>query len=225
MNNLCTDIGHMSLTKYGEELCGDMVEVIEQGDDDYVVVLADGLGSGVKANILSTLTSKIISTMIANNMPLEMCVDTIAKTLPICSVRQVAYSTFTIVRVIDNKEAEIAQYDNPHVILLRDGKNLVYPESAVEIDGKMIYKSKISLKLNDTLIFTSDGAVYAGIGENMNFGWQRDQIIEFMEEYYRPDFTAKTLSSLLLDQCDKLYGGRPGDDNTFALSKSARENP
>ena len=78
MNNLCTDIGHMSLTKYGEELCGDMVEVIEQGDDDYVVVLADGLGSGVKANILSTLTSKIISTMIANNMPLEMCVDTIA---------------------------------------------------------------------------------------------------------------------------------------------------
>ena len=45
MNNLCTDIGHMSLTKYGEELCGDMVEVIEQGDDDYVVVLADGLGS------------------------------------------------------------------------------------------------------------------------------------------------------------------------------------
>ena len=86
MNNLCTDIGHMSLTKYGEELCGDMVEVIEHGDDDYVVVLADGLGSGVKANILSTLTSKIISTMIANNMPLEMCVDTIAKTLPICSV-------------------------------------------------------------------------------------------------------------------------------------------
>ena len=107
MNNLCTDIGHMSLTKYGEELCGDMVEVIEHGDDDYVVVLADGLGSGVKANILSTLTSKIISTMIANNMPLEMCVDTIAKTLPICSVRQVAYSTFTIVRVIDNKEADI----------------------------------------------------------------------------------------------------------------------
>ena len=219
MNNLCTDIGHMSLTKYGEELCGDMVEVIEHGDDDYVVVLADGLGSGVKANILSTLTSKIISTMIANNMPLEMCVDTIAKTLPICSVRQVAYSTFTIVRVIDNKEAEIAQYDNPHVILLRDGKNLVYPESAVEIDGKMIYKSKISLKLNDTLIFTSDGAVYAGIGENMNFGWQRDQIIEFMEEYYRPDFTAKTLSSLLLDQCDKLYGGRPGDDTTVCVVK------
>ena len=53
----------------------------------------------------------------------------------------------------------------------------------------------------------------------MNFGWQRDQIIEFMEEYYRPDFTAKTLSSLLLDQCDKLYGGRPGDDTTVCVVK------
>ena len=65
-----------------------------------------------------------------------------------------------------------------------------------------------------------DGLIHcAGIGENMNFGWQRDQIIEFMEEYYRPDFTAKTLSSLLLDQCDKLYGGRPGDDTTVCVVK------
>ena len=74
MNNLCTDIGYQSVNKFGEQLCGDRVEMIEQGGDNYVVVLADGLGSGVKANILSTLTSKIISTMMANGMSLENCV-------------------------------------------------------------------------------------------------------------------------------------------------------
>lgn len=219
MNNLCTDIGYQSVNKYGEQLCGDRVEMIEQGGDNYVVVLADGLGSGVKANILSTLTSKIISTMMANGMSLENCVETIAATLPICEVRKVAYSTFTIVRTIDNREAEIIQYDNPQLILLRNGKNYDYPKTAMEIGGKQIYKSKIDLQENDYLIFTSDGAVWAGVGTSMNFGWERDQIIEFLEKMYNPGFTAKTMSALLLDECCRLYGGKPGDDTTVCTVK------
>lgn len=63
MNNLCADIGWKSLIKYGEQLCGDHIDIIDMGDNSSVVVLADGLGSGVKASILSTLTSKIIATM------------------------------------------------------------------------------------------------------------------------------------------------------------------
>lgn len=116
MNNLCTDVGYHSLYKHGEQLCGDHVDVIEKGDDYTVLVLADGLGSGVKASILSTLTSKIISTMMANEMSIEECVSTIAATLPVCEVRKVAYSTFTIMRILNNSEAELIQYDNPHVI-------------------------------------------------------------------------------------------------------------
>ena len=123
MNELCTDIGYNSLYKKGEQLCGDNVEVVERDENSVVVVLADGLGSGVKANILSTLTAKIISTMMANQMSLEDCVSTIASTLPVCEVRKVAYSTFTIIQVLDNREAEIIQYDNPGVILLRGGKH------------------------------------------------------------------------------------------------------
>lgn len=219
MNNLCTDISYHSMNKYGEQLCGDRVEVIEQSEDSYVVVLADGLGSGVKANILSTLTSKIISTMIANAMSIESCVETIAATLPVCEVRKVAYSTFTIVKVSNNREAEIIQYDNPHVILLRNGKNEDYPQIATEIGGKMIYKSKIDLQENDVLLFTSDGAIHAGVGQSLNFGWQRDEIISFMEQIYRPDYTAKMLTTILLDECNRLYGGRPGDDTTACAIK------
>ena len=106
----------MSLNKHGEQLCGDHVDIVPQGENSTVVVLADGMGSGVKANILSTLTSKIISTMMAEGMQVEDCVETIASTLPICAVRGVAYSTFTIIRIIENEEAEIIQYDNPHVV-------------------------------------------------------------------------------------------------------------
>lgn len=91
MNSYCADIGYKSINHDGEELCGDHVDVIEARDGSKVIVLADGLGSGVKASILSTLTSKIISTMISEGLSLEDCVETISSTLPVCSVRGVAF--------------------------------------------------------------------------------------------------------------------------------------
>lgn len=222
MNNLCTDIGFMSLNKHGEQLCGDHVDIVPQGENSTVVVLADGMGSGVKANILSTLTSKIISTMMAEGMQVEDCVETIASTLPICAVRNVAYSTFTIIRIIENEEAEIIQYDNPHVVLLRNGKNWEYPREASEIGGKTIYKTRIPIQEDDTFIAFSDGAIHAGIGMSLNFGWERKDIIDYMEMMYDTSYTAKTLNTLLLDECNKLYGGSPGDDTT-AVSIKVRE--
>ena len=219
MNNLCVDLGWRSINKYGEQLCGDRVQIVEPSADSVVMVLADGLGSGVKANILSTLTSKIISTMMASNMTLENCVQTIADTLPVCEVRKVAYSTFTIIRIEHNEFAELIQYDNPLVILLRDGKSYDYDKTAMEIGGKTIYKSKVKLQENDTFITTSDGAIHAGVGMSLNFGWQRENIIEFMEMIYDKDFTAKTLATILLDECNKLYGYKPGDDTTVSVMK------
>ena len=170
MNNLCADIGWKSINHEGEQLCGDHIDIVDQGDNSTVVVLADGLGSGVKASILSTLTSKIISTMLASGLKLEDCVSTIAATLPVCSVRGVAYSTFTILRIVNNLRAEIIQYDNPRVILLRDGKNFEIPTTSLSIAGKEVLRSEITLRENDVFIAMSDGVEHAGVGGIYNFG-------------------------------------------------------
>ena len=225
MNDLCADIGYKSINHYGEQLCGDHVDIVEPNENSTVIVLSDGLGSGVKASILSTLTSKIISTMMAEGLPLEECVATIAATLPVCSVRGVAYSTFTIIHLINNQTAEIIQYDNPQVICIRDGQNYDYPTTEMNIGGKKILKSVIPLRENDIFVAMSDGCPHAGIGGAYNFGWKREEIIGYFEALAPVGYTAKTLSTMLVDECNKLYGNKPGDDATTCVVRIRKREP
>ncbi len=225
MNDLCADIGFKSINHVGEQLCGDHVDIVEPDENSTVIVLSDGLGSGVKASILSTLTSKIISTMLAEGLPIEECVSTIAATLPVCSVRGVAYSTFTIIHLKNNQTAEIIQYDNPQVIVIRDNENYDYPKTEMNIGGKKIFKSIIKLQEGDIFVAMSDGCPHAGIGTAYNFGWKREDIITFFETLAPVGYTAKNLSTILIDKCDELYGKEPGDDATACVVKIRKRVP
>ena len=113
------DVAYKSLNKFTEILCGDSVEILKTADSD-ILILADGMGSGVKANILSTLTSKILGTMFLNGATLDECVATIVETLPVCQVRGVAYSTFSILQVFHSGDAYLVEFDNPGCIFIRD---------------------------------------------------------------------------------------------------------
>ena len=225
MTNLCPDIGYLSVNHFGEELCGDHVDVVSGNDGSKVIVLADGLGSGVKASILSTLTAKIISTMLAAGMGLEDCVSTIAATLPVDAQRGVAYSTFTILHLLSNQTAELIQFDNPLAVLIRNGKNVDYPRTELNLDGKKIYRSFIRLQEEDVFLLMSDGCPHAGIGIAYNFGWKREDIIDFMEPLTTVGYTAKTLATLLVNECFQLYGGQPGDDATACVVRARRRTP
>ncbi len=225
MNDLWIETGWISLNHVGETLCGDKVEVLGGGDDDLTLVLADGLGSGVKANILSTLTSKILCTMIDGGIPLEDCVSTIASTLPVCSVRQVAYSTFTIIRILNNTTARIIQFDNPATIVLRKGELFDYPKTTRVISGKTIWESTFPIEVDDLFIAMSDGAEYAGVGNVMDFGWTRDAIADYAMANYLPENSAKSTASIIIDECNRLYGGAPGDDTTIAAVRVRGRHP
>ena len=166
MNDLCTEIGYKSINHDGEQLCGDHIDIVEQGDDSMVIVLADGLGSGVKASILSTLTSRIISTMMAAGISIEECVSTIAATLPVCSVRGVAYSTFTIIHLIHNQTAELIQYDNPMVIMIRNG---IDPEDAAAI-SRQCQSADITIEY-----INGEQAVILN-GENVNAFLRKEEV-------------------------------------------------
>ena len=163
------DVAYNSINKYLEELCGDHVE-IRRCKDNVIVVLADGLGSGVKANILATLTSNIAATMLKNGADIKDVVDTITMTLPECKKRGLAYSTFTIIQVFKSGEAYVAEFDNPKLILLNGHDKSGFARKKLTYGGKTIFESRFNIEVGDALVTFSDGVVHAGIGEVLNLG-------------------------------------------------------
>ena len=225
MNNHYSDIGYKSLKHFNEQLCGDYLDVIRTEDDTIVIVLADGLGSGVKASILSTLTAKIISTMVAQGATLDDCIETIAATLPVCSQRHVAYSTFTIIEIINNTDITLVQYDNPQIIMLRDSELYDYPKQEVVIDGKKIYKTSLKLQYSDTFLIMSDGCPHAGSGNSYNYNWKLQDIADYFKTISYAGYNAKTLATMIIDECEKLYEFKPNDDATACVIKMRTRNP
>lgn len=213
------DVAWKSLNKHQEELCGDKVEVLKTDDSD-IVILADGMGSGVKANILATLTSKILGTMLHEGAALESCVETVARTLPICKVRKVAYATFSILQIFHSGEAYLVEFDNPSCVFIRDGKIINYPYKTREIEGKKIHEYRFTVKKNDCFVLMSDGVIYAGAGAILDLeGWTWDAMAEYTLKCTKQTLSASRLAVMLSQACSELYEEKPGDDTTVAVAR------
>jgi len=213
------DIGYHSINKKEEELCGDKVEIF-QSKERTIIVLADGLGSGVKANILATLTSKIAITMLKKGADIEEVVETIAHTLPVCKVRKIAYSTFTIIEIDENLKCKIFESENPPYFFFREGKLLNMEKTTLNIMDKVIELTEVQLQEDDLIYICSDGVIHAGVGQTLNFGWEWKHVAKYVEK--KQDMNASLLSLRLLEACDDLYEGKAGDDTTTVALKISK---
>ena len=207
------DYSYKSINKHGEELCGDNVEIVQK-KDGVILVLADGLGSGVKANILATLTSKIAVTMLKEGLSIDEVLETITNTLPVCSKRQLAYSTFTIIDMKDNGEVYMIEYENPSSFSYRLGKKFKLIKKEREINNKRILESYFKMRKGDFLIVVSDGVVHAGVGELLNLGWQWENVDNYLENLVKLEDKSEAITQGLIDVCRNLYNEKAGDDTT-----------
>lgn len=207
------------LNKYGEELCGDNADIV-RNDNNTVIVLSDGLGSGVKANILSTLTKKIASTMLSNGMDVEEVVETLINTLPMCQSRKMAYSTFSIIQIFDNNEVTLVEFDNPAAFYIHNGRITQYHSSSVVISGKDIKISKFKLSKGDFLVLISDGMIHAGLGGLIKLGWSWEKIGNFLQRNIDEEMSAAFIAEKLIFIANELYQGKIGDDTSVVVVKA-----
>lgn len=214
--NYYVDVDYASLNKHHEELCGDKVEIIRI-QDSVIIVLADGLSSGVKANILATLTSKIIGTMLSMGSSIEEAVETVMNTLPISSDNAKAYSKLTILQIFNTGEGYLIEFENPKAIKITKGKSTEFKKQFREINNKRIKESRFTLTTEDLIILVSDGAIHAG--EGFNRGWQWEDVRNYVERIYKKDISAKNVTKLMITACNNLYNKSPEHDTTVICAK------
>jgi len=206
-----------------QNVCGDACESRKLKEEDRLItVLSDGLGSGVKANILATMTTSMALQFTVKNDPLERTADFIMNTLPVDSKRQISYSTFSILDINCFGDAHLAEYDNPPVLIYRDGQFITTDQLTKTVErtdslpAKVKY-SKLKLQKEDRIIMVSDGITQSGMGnQHTPFGWGNEGLKNFIAYNItqKPQISAKQLASNILKRAKANDGELFKDDAT-----------
>ena len=212
-----------NVSKTGEELCGDNVEVVSN-EESTIIVLSDGLGSGVKANILANLTTKIASKLLENGISIDEAVETITKTLPVCKERQLAYSTLSVLQIFNNGSCYLVEIDNPPSFLInKQGQISKIETEERKIADKKIREANFRLEEGDMVMLVSDGVVHAGIGGLLNFGLGWSGINDYLNKYINKYGVTTDIVKRIVDLCEAYYCMKPGDDTTAVVAKFRKE--
>jgi hypothetical protein len=207
-----------SLNKAGEELCGDTVRLATT-PSSFIVVLSDGLGSGVKANILSTLTAQIAISMFQQGASVHEVMETLIETLPECRERKLAYATFAMLRVYHGREAYLVEYDSPPLILVRRGNLVELPMEELTVHERTVREARFTLEIGDYMVLISDGYEHAGVGRLYRLGWGWQNIAIAVKRWVQTGCDAFELAQVLARTAQKLYNGQPGDDATVVAMR------
>lgn len=220
MKEYTVDVIGKSFNKRGEDICGDSYKVFH-APDSTVVVLSDGLGSGVKASVLSTLTVEIVGGLVSGNLSTREVVETLIATLPVCKWRGIAYSTFSILRVYDTGQATLVEYDCPASLRLRGGTRVsAIPGSEIDVLGKSIRESHFRMRSGDVTVQMSDGIIHAGVGTSLRMGWQEEGVQAYLAHIATStEGDPGKLATALISQANDLWMREPGDDGTVVAAK------
>ena len=207
----------------GELICGDkFLSRRVKEDGRTIVVLSDGMGSGVKANVLATLTASMAINFTIEQKDLRETAEIIMSTLPICSVRKMSYSTFTIIDIDDSGNTTIVEYDNPLAIIVRNNRiyDPEWSDIVLESDttkGKKLRTCKYKAGKEDRIFFMSDGIIQSGMGSKANpFGWGLDGVTEYILKIVKSDQFASSskLSKKVVNMAEIHDGGKSKDDSS-----------
>lgn len=231
MNDTFIEVGHYQLCKNGEAAPGDaFLSQKHDGDGRVITVLSDGLGSGIKAGVLSTLTATMAMKFVASDIPIRRAATIIMNTLPVCRERGISYATFTLVDIEPNSSVRIMEYDNPDYVLVRQNVVVEPIKQAMPIERKsaksaptreaILYYSDYRARPGDRLVFFSDGVTQSGMGMRLTpLGWGAAPVQEYILEEIakRQDVSARELARSIVTRAVQNDQYQARDDITCAV--------
>ncbi len=220
------ETGFFQISKEGQKVPGDkFVSAKSTIDNRLVAVLADGLGSGIKANVLATLTTSMALKFIENRMDIHKAAEVILSTLPVCSVRKIGYSTFSIFDLEPDGFVRIIEYDNPSYLLIRNNRIITPEKETIEISLKnnrrnKVYYSSFKLQYLDRIVFFSDGVTQSGLGRTVSpLGWENADLHQFVSSLCieNPLISAAGLAREIVKASHRRDNNQAKDDITCSV--------
>ena len=215
------DIDCHQIKKYNQNAFGDYFTSKRYPDEGKLIaVLSDGLGSGIKANILSCMTATMLLRFVEKQeIPIRKAAEIVMNSLPVCKVRKISYSTFSIIDVNDEGHARIIEEGNPEFLWIKNGEIMDPPFETIQsktFQNRCMKSYKINLELGDRLIFCSDGVTQCGLGNGrLKLGLRRDGLIELVLAKLKeePEISSSELSRYIIRQTQNIETNRlPKDD-------------
>ena len=199
------DIDCAQEKKYNQNTYGDyFLSKRYPQSGDLIAVLSDGLGSGIKANILATMTATMLLKFVEAGADIKTACEVIMNSLPVCKVRKISYSTFSVAHCSEDGEVKVVEEGNPNFIYISDGKVIEPEYTVIDSDtfkNRHMRVYKLQLKLGDRLIFCSDGVTQAGLGSSeLKLGLRRSGLIKFLLEKINesPEISSSELAKFVI---------------------------
>ena len=218
------DIDCYQQKKDGQNTFGDYFKSQRFTDEGRLLaVLSDGLGSGIKANILATMTATMILKFIEEGKDILKASEVIMNSLPICQVRKISYATFSAFECMDDGNIRIVEEGNPDFIHIRNGCVMEHEPQVItskKFANRHMHLYKFKLEPEDRLIFCSDGVTQAGMGtDDYKLGWRREGLINFIEEEIRrnPVISSSHLAHEIVKEAIRKEPERKPKDDVSAL--------
>ncbi|ABR30360.1 stage II sporulation protein [Thermosipho melanesiensis] len=211
------EINYAFKNKGGEWVCGDSIN-IKRNEEKCVVSVSDGLGSGVKANILSTLTSTMSTTMVFNNVSIEEVFSSILSTLPTCKVRRISYSTLATCLIdYKKKRCTIFEYEFPLIFYFKNDDLIPLKKVKKSVSNKYLYVSEMDINVGDSIFLMTDGISQAGMGsEKFPFGFGEENIRFELRNLIKNKVEHVNIVEHMIKLAKKLDKGTKGDDALIA---------
>ncbi len=222
--NFFIEIGHTHQFKTGELVCGDtFMSAHVKEEDRFLAVLSDGLGSGIRANVLSSLTASMAINYRLQHRPLTKSMISILDSLPVDPDKHLGYATCSAAEIDQGGEAHLIEFDNPDFIIFRGSKCIEIRKKSIRLNTRqgerILLESKVMLFKGDRILMMSDGVTQSGLGLGSSTGWERGDVIDFIAGYLEnhPDVSARELSKVVVQKAlhNDLFSAR--DDITCGV--------
>ena len=231
MNNIFIDVDYAQIYKHGQKIGGDVFLLSRNPESNQIVcTLSDGLGSGVKANVLASLTAHMAHKLSFSPISLSHSAEIIMNTLPVCKERKISYSTFTIADIhyaehMENINVRLVEYDNPLSLRFEGSRPIKWEREKNELQRKAAFKKEVvqyssfDMEIGERLIMFSDGVSQSGLGRTLPLGWRTSGVEKFVSELVEkdPDISSRELSAAIVQHANTLDGLSSKDDITAVV--------